>query len=204
MMQRAQEEGKSKPPRVGMSTQFRTPEAVAEMEQCYGYEAVHGHPRPPPPPQEEVSEEEAEEVQAPGTPPRSLEERLSDEGELVDEQEPWVLVADGGGSAHSESPSDGSPVQAPAPEEDGVLEAVQEAAAAGSQQVSQPPTASPHSHAPTRDCESIARLAPVPHPKSSGAFPPPSLPPPSRSDGPEVEHGAHFLILYYPPLHTHH
>jgi len=118
MVQKAAEEGKNKPTRVGMSTEFRTPEAVAEMEQVYGYEAVHGCARPPKP-EEEEEEEEVEvevEVRAPSTPDAADAERLSDESE-------WLLVSEGadGLSAHSEETetlSEGSAAAAPtSPEE---------------------------------------------------------------------------------------
>jgi hypothetical protein len=126
MRQRAAEEGKRKPPRVGMSTEFRTPEAVAEMEQVYGYEAVHGCARPTKQEAKEEEEEEQEEAQkqeeevvlmeqvveevvrAPSTP--DADEQLSEESE-------WLLVSEeaDGLSAHSEEPrSEGSPTAAPA------------------------------------------------------------------------------------------
>lgn len=112
MVKRAAEEGKSKPPRVGMSTEFRTPEAVAEMEQVYGYEAVHGCARPPKQEEQEQQEQQEDEVRAPSTP--DADERLSDESE-------WLLVSEGadGLSAHSEetrseqTPSEGSLTAAP-------------------------------------------------------------------------------------------
>jgi hypothetical protein len=121
MMQRAAEEGKRKPPRVGMSTEFRTPEAVAEMEQVYGYEAVHGFARPPKQEDEEEEKQEEEEVlmeqvvegvvRAPSTP--DADEQLSEESE-------WSLVSEGADdlSAHSEETrSESLPEAAAAPPE---------------------------------------------------------------------------------------